>query len=225
MRTILINHYGNSMHPTIKEGDILSVSPVDPASLQPGDVIIYTVGKIAGKNKHAVTHRIVSVREKGLVTRGDNNLSADGTIVPFDRVVGRAEWVKRGTVLRRVKGGRAGRNTAFLLAVKLRIQKGVLKLIKPAVFFFFGFKAVRRTTSILMGFGLGRAAAHGEYRVYRYENKNGVRLTLFLGNRVIGTFEPNAKRWKVKQPYRLFIDDSNLPVTETEKSALRDPAL
>ncbi len=221
MRTMVINHYGNSMRPTIKEGDTLSVAPVDAASFQPGDVIVFT----AGKNKHVVTHRIVSVREKGLVTKGDNNLSTDKKVVPFNRVVGLVEYVDRGAVLRRVKGGRGGRTTAVLIAAKLRIMKGTLKLIKPAVSTLFLVKAVRRTTALLMGFRMGRASERKKYRVYRYKNKNGVRLTLFYGKRVIGTLEPNANRWRLKQPYRLFIDDSDLPTPKIEKSAKRNSSL
>jgi len=85
---------GNSMHPWIRAGDLITVGPADPAQLKRGDVIVFE--SAAGR---LIIHRLVAVRagEAGLtlVTRGDAGAANDP---PFGvgRIVGRVIEVWRG---------------------------------------------------------------------------------------------------------------------------------
>ena len=61
-----------SMEPEISIGDLLIIS--ERKSYEVGDVVVYQDGKIA------VTHRIVSISENGVITRGDANNTEDEPI-------------------------------------------------------------------------------------------------------------------------------------------------
>lgn len=63
-----------SMEPDISVGDLLVVSKRE--SYEVGDVVVYQSGKIA------VTHRIVSISENEVITRGDANNTEDEPITP-----------------------------------------------------------------------------------------------------------------------------------------------
>jgi len=67
---------GCSMFPFIKNGDVLTVSPLDSASLRRGDVVAFSrpeTGKL-------VVHRIVGKRDGLFLIKGDNAPEADGLV-------------------------------------------------------------------------------------------------------------------------------------------------
>ena len=86
---------GYSMHPAIKRGDALTITPVDdPESLQDGEVV-------AWKREHdLVVHRLITVEKLDgrliLITRGDSTLAADHPI-PYSSLAGRITDIERKT--------------------------------------------------------------------------------------------------------------------------------
>ncbi len=70
---------GVSMEPTMKAGDLALTRPVDPASLEVGDIVRFD------KNGLSVMHRIVEIEDTSqgrvLVTHGDNNNKSDDPIL------------------------------------------------------------------------------------------------------------------------------------------------
>jgi GNAT superfamily N-acetyltransferase len=86
--------HGSSMAPFIRDGDLLTVAPCDPADLSVGDVALYRT-----QRDRIVAHRVVdkSVRrgEWTLVTQGDARLHPDSP-VPGDRLLGRIARIQRG---------------------------------------------------------------------------------------------------------------------------------
>jgi signal peptidase len=78
---------GGSMAPTLPVGSLVVVGRIDPATIEPGDVVTYR-----GENGVVVTHRVVEVdaseAEVWLRTRGDANATPDGAPVPLRAVVG-----------------------------------------------------------------------------------------------------------------------------------------
>jgi len=85
---------GSSMTPFIRDGDLLTIAPVDVADLQIGDVVLYCT-----RRDSVVVHRVVGRAIEGgesvLQTRGDARLDADSP-VPEDAVLGRAVRLERG---------------------------------------------------------------------------------------------------------------------------------
>jgi signal peptidase I len=81
---------GGSMSPFIRNGDIITVSPVRFPDLVLGDV---TAIKHAS-NERLIVHRIVGKLQNSLIIKGDNLPSNDGPIFP-DRVLGRVCKIER----------------------------------------------------------------------------------------------------------------------------------
>ena len=84
--------WGDSMYPTIQNGDLVLVEPVETQSLRLGDILFYRrpFGHLA--------HRLVELRDGGnaLVTKGDALDYTDPPIRPKD-LLGRVVAVKHSS--------------------------------------------------------------------------------------------------------------------------------
>jgi signal peptidase I len=85
---------GGSMHPTIREGEAITVAPVELATIRRGDVVLYRSAR--GVTAHRVT-RVVRGPQGALafIPRGDSSTTRDE---PVDQsaVLGRVVAVERG---------------------------------------------------------------------------------------------------------------------------------
>jgi phage repressor protein C with HTH and peptisase S24 domain len=82
---------GASMHPVIRDGDIVTVRPVAGAAPRTGDVVAF-VHPVDGGVR---IHRIVEREGSACRLKGDNALSEDGP-VPEAAILGRVDRVERG---------------------------------------------------------------------------------------------------------------------------------
>lgn len=84
---------GDSMTPTLCEGDLLRVRYVAPDELAFGDIVVFDVAA------SSVVHRLLCAprRRTSLLTKGDNVGHADRPFAP-DRLVGKVCTVRRGAV-------------------------------------------------------------------------------------------------------------------------------
>ena len=91
--TVPLTVYTGSMEPTIGTGAVVLIEPVDPATLQVGDVITY---QVAPDVDEYITHRIVALQPDttppSFVTKGDNNPGEDIDPVPVGAVRGKV-WI------------------------------------------------------------------------------------------------------------------------------------
>jgi signal peptidase I len=83
---------GRSMHPTIKEGEIITVQPVPPSAVKIGDIILY---RFKGG---VIAHRVVRI-ERGdagsrFILRGDASGICDEPVEPT-QVLGKVLSVER----------------------------------------------------------------------------------------------------------------------------------
>ena len=81
---------GHSMSPFIKDGDIVTVSPVLHSSPGIGDVVAF-IHKETGR---LLIHRVVGKDGKSYLTRGDNTLEGDGSVHEAN-ILGRVIKVER----------------------------------------------------------------------------------------------------------------------------------
>ena len=85
---------GGSMHPTIREGEAITVAPARPARMRRGDVILYRVGR------GVIAHRVAAI-ERGpagaltFIPRGDASQGRDDA-VEEGAILGRVVAVERG---------------------------------------------------------------------------------------------------------------------------------
>ena len=99
---------GSSMHPAIRDGEWLTVEPVEPVALRRGNVLLY-------RSRRGLTaHRVRTlVAPDGaplhLVLRGDNAGGCDEHVEPAD-ILGRVACVERGG--RRIDPGSIGSRAA-----------------------------------------------------------------------------------------------------------------
>lgn len=106
--------HGSSMMPFVRDGDLLTVAPADPGSIEIGQVVLFRT-----RRDRILAHRLVrKAQERGgwiLEMRGDARLSSDGP-VPGERVLGRVVRIRRGE-----RAFHPGHGT-WLLAARLWIR-------------------------------------------------------------------------------------------------------
>ena len=81
---------GSSMYPFIKNGDLITISPLSDAPLRPGDIVAFArleTGKL-------VVHRVIRRMGNFFSIKGDN-APGDGEIVPRAKILGRVNKVER----------------------------------------------------------------------------------------------------------------------------------
>ena len=79
---------GDSMHPVIRENDLLHVEPVDRATIARGDVVL------ALADRGLTAHRVVKRKGATIIMRGDNAPANDDPI-DESQVLGRVAYVLR----------------------------------------------------------------------------------------------------------------------------------
>ena len=92
-RSVRFRATGHSMRPAIEDGDVLTVTPIDPSTLQAGDVILFR------RHDRPIAHRVAEIRtdtssDMVVVPRGDGKAASDARIVP-SQILGRVVSVER----------------------------------------------------------------------------------------------------------------------------------
>jgi signal peptidase I len=126
--TIRFTATGSSMHPSIMDGDILSVAPADIQKLKRGDIILY---RINGTN-NLIAHRIIFIKnnasDKIMYTRGDA-LGGNFEQVASNDILGRIFKVEHNGDIQTV--GKAGdRLKGILRAIRQSLRHKYLKLFR-----------------------------------------------------------------------------------------------
>ncbi len=85
--------HGGSMHPTIRDGELVTVAPVRPRSLRRGDVVLYQTAR------GVIAHRLVRVDDMAgrtqYVCRGDS-VATEDTPIETGAILGRVVTIERG---------------------------------------------------------------------------------------------------------------------------------
>ncbi len=95
---------GRSMCPTIREGEVITVSPVAPSEVGLADIILYRSGA------RVIAHRVVA-RQRGVegmtafLVRGDASENCDDPVAPT-QILGKVVLVERAG--RRIAVGKPG---------------------------------------------------------------------------------------------------------------------
>jgi len=90
---------GNSMEPTLKEGQKVKVEPVKLEALMSGDIIVFSRGDIL------VCHRILGRVKRGekmyFYEKGDNSKSIG--VISEDEIIGRAKYILKNGAPEKIK--------------------------------------------------------------------------------------------------------------------------
>lgn len=111
---------GHSMAPLIREGDVLSVSPLSFRAPGKGDVVAF----LHPDTRSLAVHRVLFRNRNAFLLQGDNMPGSPDGIVPREAILGRVTRVERGG--RRIRLGLGPERVllAFL------IRKGLLAAIR-----------------------------------------------------------------------------------------------
>jgi len=120
---------GSSMAPFIRDGDVISVSPLRGDSPGVGEVVAF----LHPETEKLVVHRVIGRREVGCLIQGDNAEGRTADLVSDRNVLGRVTRVERGGNNVRLGLGPERLAIAFLsrLGLLLPMCLGARRLIRP----------------------------------------------------------------------------------------------
>jgi hypothetical protein len=101
-------YIGPSMIPTLREPEIMEITPYKRKPLRVGDVIFF----LPPEADQPVVHRIVRLTSAGIATLGDNNAYEDAFLLQPESIKGRVTAAWRGQKRRKIAGGLLGRMTS-----------------------------------------------------------------------------------------------------------------
>ena len=82
--------HGNSMFPTIQEGEKVCISKKNEYEV--GDIVAYYLCR--GGGVVIIIHRLLWIRKTFVIAKGDNNKKADPYRIPVENVLGSVENFK-----------------------------------------------------------------------------------------------------------------------------------
>ncbi len=187
---------GRSMAPTLGGGDLLEVSPADPASLRIGDVILFS----RPGEEQPVAHRVARITPTGILTRGDNNHALASWLLQTQEILGRVTAVHRGGVRLPLLQGHAGYLVASLTRQRRALVSPLRRLLGP----------------------LYRSLAHASSaerwlpsrlrpRVVLFKEQGQNELRLVWGRRIVGRLDHRRGQWLIQAPFRLLVNEATLP--------------
>jgi signal peptidase I len=186
------------MNPTLKNLDMLIIVPYNEKKIQRGDVITFVLPDRA----ISITHRVVSVDEKGVKTLGDNNNLLDEYLLQPEDIWGCVEYAERKNKRIRIYGGTTGHLYAKIIRSIRRIKHTIPKIFKPLrpIYIF-----LHRS-----GFLARFVPDKMKPRTIYYEKQNGDELHLLMGKWLIGRIDRKRTNWDIRLPFRLFVNEKEL---------------
>jgi len=201
---LILRYIGGSMLPSFREGDELLVIPLGQALPRRGDVIAFT---LPGEER-TIVHRVESAGDDGIRTRGDASGTPDPWEIPQVNIRGRVEFTRSDRGWHRARNGRAGRVQAGTIAFRRGIRALVTPILEPLY---------RALSSSRIMKRLGHALPT---RLTVYQRSQGPEYQLRLFGLTIGRCLPGRKRWRIRTPFRLVVEERNLPVSAGQARTL-----
>lgn len=187
---------GESMSPLFRPGDRILFDPCLIEDLRRGDVIIFN----APGQEERVVHRVVSTGPAGVRTKGDANLSSDSWAIRQQDIIGRAVSVERGGKTITVAGGLTGHLAAQVLGIFRKLDHRSSWVLHPV------YHCLSRS-----GIAMRLLPVSMAPRIINLKRPDGTERQLLMGKKVIGRRLPGDRTWRIRRPFRLFVDERTLP--------------
>jgi hypothetical protein len=194
---------GPSMNPTLREPDLLWVEPYGNRAVQAGDVVCYR----SPEESVYIVHRVVSVgggETEGLKnvirTRGDNNPTDDPMALQAGDIIGRVVAAQRGPRHRPIPGGHTGRMTAW----RVRLRRPILGVVTGVASGAYRGLVRSGPFDFMLPNGLKPKPAC-------FNGRGTETLKLLMGRQTVGYYDCHSNRWRIRRPFRLFVDEHLLP--------------
>ena len=191
------------MIPTLRPLDLLEVLPYGGRAVRVGDVVAFLP---AGKKTHVV-HRVIEVGEAWIRTLGDNNIFDDPGLLHPANISGRVIAAWRGQKRRKVYGGLAGQLLGRIVRITCSLDRFISRVLSS-------------TYHALAKRGVLRAVLPRSLRprVVRFKADEREQLSLLFLGHWIGHYDADLRRWVIRRPFRLFIEEALLPGQQTANS-------
>jgi hypothetical protein len=82
---------GWSMAPFIRDGDVITVAPLQPAFPAIGEVVAFVLPETGS----LVVHRVIARRGAAVLLQGDNGLGYQDGFIPLESLLGRVKRIER----------------------------------------------------------------------------------------------------------------------------------
>lgn len=197
-------HSGNSMYPTLCDGDLLLAVTYSERIPSVGDIIVFK----CPREDTLTVHRIMRVTDQGILTRGDNNAGNDPWMLRPDVVEGLVVDAWREGKRIRIISGRKGFLSAALKRASRPVRYRLNSFFQPLYHYL-----DRR--GIFQGMLLGRLKP----KIVIFKGDKGFIRRLVLGKHVVGEFDERRGQWNIRRPFRLFIDKTLLAIINNSKVA------
>jgi signal peptidase I len=190
-----VAYYGSSMNPTLREPEMMEVVPCGYRPLRVGDVVYF----LRPGSDRPVVHRVIRVVTEGISTRGDNNTREDAFLLLPKDVIGRVVASWRGQKSRKIAGGFRGCWTMYWLHWRRLLDRRVSPLLHPL---YHALSCRGRVVKWL--------PSSFRPRIVVFRVKGEDRKRVLLGERVIGRYDERTRRWRIRRPFRLLMDEKTL---------------
>lgn len=190
-----LSYTGPSMNPTLDEADLLEVIPYEERKMSVGDV----VGFLPENGQKVIIHRVIQVKGREIHTKGDSNDQLDPWSVESGSILGQVCAAWRGQKRRKVWGGRVG----MLWATVCYGLRWVNRRISPRL---------HRCYRALSERGLlwKWLPERLRPRLLRFRESQQWGYRVMLGRSMIGWYDRGNKAWRIRRPFRLFVDEGQL---------------
>ncbi|MGO9116668.1 MAG: signal peptidase I [Desulfomonilaceae bacterium] len=188
---------GFSMSPIIRRSDTLYVLPYNETKVHIGDVVVFK----SIRQPMLTVHRVLRLDRFGIATIGDNNDSADPHLLNSSDIIGKVVYLGRRSKLKPVHGGWSGSLVGRLMRLRRLLDYHMSRIAHPLYELL-----VRHKIFVRWPFCSMRT------KVVSFTRNGTNDLQLLWRGRVIGWFVPEVGAWIIKRPFRLFVDQSILPV-------------
>jgi signal peptidase I len=192
----MINYTGASMFPTLKAGDALRVVSYKDRDIRVGDVVLFH----SPNGRTPIVHRVVSVNNEGVRTKGDNKLAIDDFILQPSKIIGRVFSIKRGRKSVTIFGGISGRIYAMVIGTGKFFDTALCTALRPT------YRRFAQTGTFRKMF-----SRYIRTRISCFKCGDDMEMQLHLGRRIIARRFPGTGRWHIQRPFRLFVDEHTLP--------------
>jgi signal peptidase I len=182
---------GRSMDGTFRECDRLEIKKNKINEINPGDVAVFISPIEAEKETHCV-HRVVSFADKGLFTRGDNNLKNDEALVTEENFIGKVTHYERDGKIHKVWNGRLG-------MLRARVLHGRLHVIRTVKIF------LRTPYRLLKKTGIVAKLWRPEIETINFETQDGPFIKYIHKGRTVASCWLDSNRWWFRRPYDFVI--------------------
>jgi len=189
-----MHYFGHSMNPVLRLGDGLLVVPFGERPVRVGDVVVF---RHPDKPGERVVHRVVAVEPAGVRTRGDNCPQPDPWLLAPGDLMGYVAEARRDGRTFRVDQGCEGK--IFTFQMLRRLDDLLSRLLRPL------YRRLAASSPLR-----GRLTL----RVLSFERPGGREWHLLLGRWVIGRRLPQGEGWEIRRPFRLLVDEADLPGEE-----------